>query len=89
LHDDEETVDSLWVRPAEALRMQAAGQLMMMPPTVSNLRFLEPHPTAAAALAAGAAIDRPPCILPKLRRDAEGRLVGVALPGDADYDELE
>ena len=88
LHDDKETVHSLWVRPAEALRMQAAGELMMMPPTMANLRFLEPHPTAAAALAAGAAIEEPPCILPKLRRDGDGRLVGVSMPGDDDYDEL-
>jgi 8-oxo-dGTP pyrophosphatase MutT (NUDIX family) len=88
LHDDKETVDSLWVRPAEALRMQAAGELMMMPPTMVNLRFLELHPTAAAALAAGAAIEQPPCILPKLRKDNDGRIVGVAMPGDADYDDL-
>jgi hypothetical protein len=69
-------------------RMQAAGELMMMPPTMANLRFLEPHATAADALAAGAAIERPPCMLPKLRRDADGRIVGVAMPGDADYDDL-
>ena len=88
LHDDKETVDSLWVRPAEALRMQADGELMMMPTTMANLRFLDPHPTAAAALAAGAAIEQPPCILPKIRRDADGRIVGVAMPGDSDYDAL-
>ena len=68
--------------------MQAAGDLMMMPPTMANLRFLEPHPSAAAALAAGAEIERPPCVLPKLRRDADGRLVGIAMPGDPDYDTL-
>lgn len=88
LHDDKETVHSLWVRPGEALRMQASGELTMMPPTMANLRLLEPHPTAAAALAAGAAIERPPCILPKLRRDDDGRIVGVAMPGDPDYDDL-
>ena len=88
LHDDKETVDSLWVRPEDALRLQAAGELMMMPPTMANLRFLEPHPTAAAALEAGAAIDRPPRILPKIRRDADGRIVGVAMPADVDYDDL-
>ena len=88
LHDEVETVESLWVRPGEALRMQEAGELMMMPPTIANLRFLEPHSTAAAALAAGAAVEHPPCVLPKIRRDAEGRIVGVAMPGDADYDEL-
>ena len=89
LHDDHETVDSLWVRPADALRMQQAGELMMMPPTVTNLRFLLPHASAADALAAGAAVDRPVCILPKLRRDDGGRVVGVAMPGDADYDDLD
>ena len=88
LHDDKETVDSLWVRPAEALRMQAAGELTMMPPTMANLRFLEPHPTADAALAAGAAVERPPTILPKIRRDTDGRIVGVAMPTDPDYDRL-
>jgi len=88
LHDDKETVESLWVRPADALRMQADGELMMMPPTMANLRFLEPHTTAASALAAGAAIEQPPCILPKMRRDAEGRIVGIAMPADPDYDDL-
>ena len=89
LHDDKETVESLWVRPSEALRMQAAGELMMMPPTMANLRFLEPHATAAAALAAAARVENPPCVLPKIRRDAVGRITGVAMPGDADYDDLD
>jgi 8-oxo-dGTP pyrophosphatase MutT (NUDIX family) len=89
LHDERETVDSIWVRPAEALRMQQAGELMMMPPTMANLRFLAPHATAAAALAAGAAVDRPVCTLPKLRRDDAGRVIGVSMPGDADYDDLD
>ena len=88
VHDDKETVDSLWVRPAEALRMQADGELMMMPPTMVNLRFLEPHVNTASALAAAAAVEQPPCVLPKIRRDADGRITGVAMPGDADYDDL-
>lgn len=89
LHDDQETVASRWVRPSEALAMQADGELMMMPPTMVNLRFLEPHRDAASALAAGAAVEQPPCTLPKLRRDADGRVTGVAMPGDADYDALD
>jgi len=88
LHDEKETVESLWIRPAEALRMQAAGELMMMPPTMANLRFLEPHRDAAAALGAAALVENPPCVLPKIRRDAAGRITGVAMPGDADYDDL-
>jgi 8-oxo-dGTP pyrophosphatase MutT (NUDIX family) len=89
LHDDKETVDSLWVRPSEALRLQDAGELMMMPPTMANLRFLAPHASAAEALAAAAAVENPPCVLPRIRRDADGRIAGVAMPGDPDYDELD
>lgn len=88
LHDDSETIDSLWVRPADALRMHVDGELTMMPPTVVNLHFLEPHRSAASALAAGAAVGRPGCTQPRLRRDADGRVIGVALPGDDDFDGL-
>ncbi len=88
LHDDKETVDSLWVHPSEALRSQAQGELAMMPPTVANLRFLEPHDTAGDALAAAARIVDPPRIEPRLRRDAGGRITGVAMPADPDYPTL-
>ncbi len=85
LHDDKETVDSRWVRPGEALRLQSAGELMMMPPTMANLAFLAPHATAHAAVAAAAAVVDPPRILPKLRRGPNGAVIGVAMPGDPDY----
>ena len=88
IHDDKETVESLWVRPAEALRMQAAGELMMLPPTVVNLQFLAGHDTAAAAVAGGEA-EPPSLILPRLRRNEEGRIIGVAMPGDPDFDSIE
>lgn len=64
-HDDQETVDSGWVRPATALRQAAAGELTMMPPTIANLRFLAQRANAASAVAAGAAIQHPPCIEPR------------------------
>jgi hypothetical protein len=60
----------------------------MMPPTIANLRFLEPHPSARVALAAGAAVAEPPCILPKVRIDPDGAIVGLAMPGDPDYSDL-
>ncbi len=88
LHDDKETVDSLWVRPAEALRMEAEGELTMMPPTIANLHFLSPHACADEALAAGAEVGEPTCILPKVRVDEDGRVVGLAMPGDRGYDDL-
>ncbi|MGB8862357.1 MAG: NUDIX domain-containing protein [Ilumatobacteraceae bacterium] len=88
-HDDNETVESMWVRPADALAKWAAAELQLMPPTVTNLRFLGEHETVAAAMNAAWAVGTPSCILPKIRLDAEGRLVGVAMPDDPDYDTLD
>lgn len=88
-HDDNETVESMWVRPADALARHAAGELMLMPPTVTNLQFLAQHSTVAAAMAAGWAVGTPMCIMPKIRLDEAGRLVGIAMPGDPDYDTLD
>jgi hypothetical protein len=32
-------------------------------------------------------VGTPPCILPKIRV-VDGRMAGIAMPGDADYDSL-
>jgi 8-oxo-dGTP pyrophosphatase MutT (NUDIX family) len=85
LHDDRETIDSLWVSPREALDRCERGELAMIPPTISNLEFLLPHWTTADALAAAQRVGTPVTVLPKLRTDAEGRVVGIILPGDPDY----
>ncbi len=87
-HDDNETVASMWVRPADALSRFAAGELQLMPPTVANLSFLDACATVDAAMEASRAIGTPPCILPKLRI-IDGRMAGIALPGDPDYDSLD
>jgi 8-oxo-dGTP pyrophosphatase MutT (NUDIX family) len=89
LHDDHETIDSAWVRPAEALDRCLAGELGLLPPTIANLRFLEPHPTADAVMAAASALGTPPAILPKLLLDDQGRFVDVVLPDDARYADLD
>ena len=88
LHDDKETVESSWVRPQAALDLHAAGELMMMPPTIKNLGWLGQFTTAADVVAAGRAIVDPPTTLPKVRTDADGNIVGVAMPGDSDYHAL-
>ncbi len=89
LHDDRETVDSLWVRPAEALAMFEDERLTMMPPTILNL-------APARGLPLGRRRPRrrrprpigPPPIQPHLRFDANGRVTGVSLPWDDDYEAL-
>jgi 8-oxo-dGTP pyrophosphatase MutT (NUDIX family) len=88
LHDDGETIDSFWVSPVEALERKGHGDLALMPPTIANLEFIAPHATTESAVAAAAAVGVPRTILPKLRLDADGRLIGVAMPDDPDYDSL-
>lgn len=88
-HDDSETVASEWIRPAVALQRSTDGEMMLMPPTLSMLNFLAPHPTSAAAMHAAHQIGDPQTVLPKVRVDAEGKVVGIALPGDDDYDLLD
>ena len=85
LHDDNETIASLWVSPIEALERHARGDLAMISPTTSNLQFLAPHGTTTDALNAAKKIGTPTAILPKLKTDAEGKVIGIAMPGDADY----
>ena len=87
LHDDKETIASLWVRPADALRMWSDGELQMFPPTVASLRFLEPHQTAADAVAASRAVGIPPVVAPRVVLDADGRVVGIRRPGEDGFDE--
>jgi 8-oxo-dGTP pyrophosphatase MutT (NUDIX family) len=87
VHDDAELVHSMWVRPADAVGRAEAGELLMMPPTVANLRFVAECADAHAALAIADAVGTPPRILPKLRPSADGSRQ-VSLPGDHDYDDL-
>jgi 8-oxo-dGTP pyrophosphatase MutT (NUDIX family) len=88
VHDDSETIASLWVHPSEALERQAAGELMMMPPTITNLKMLATFTSVEHAMEVAHGMPTPECVLPKIRRNAEGGIAGVAMPGDADYDSL-
>jgi len=85
LHDDNETIASLWVAPIEALAMHKRGELAMIPPTTSNLEFLVPHATADKALQAAKKIGMPTTILPQIKTNADGKVIGISMPGDADY----
>ena len=84
-HDESETVDSRWVAPAEALAQAAAGDLLLMPPTVAQLRFLAGCPDVTGALARADAAGPPACIMPTLEHDAGGRLLGVRLDDGTFY----
>lgn len=87
-HDHGETVDSRWVRPADALREVESGTLTMMPPTIVNLQFLEGCADAAEAMAKADRAAPPVCVQPRIRRDAAGAIVDFAMPDDPGYDSL-
>lgn len=88
LHDERETVESRWLRPAAALDEMAAGERVMLPPTVATLQWLSPCNDVMSALDAARALPPPPRIEPRLRFDPSGHLIGVSMPGEPDYDQL-
>ena len=85
LHDSQETIASLWVRPQDALDKLARGDLAMFPPTSENLKFLANFKTTAEVLAAAKKVSNPVAILPRLRTNSDGKVIGVLMPGDPDY----
>jgi 8-oxo-dGTP pyrophosphatase MutT (NUDIX family) len=88
LHDDKETVASLWVTPTDALSKARRGELAMIPPTIANLEFLAAHRSSSQAISAAQKIGVPTPILPKLRYDGDGRVIGIVFPDDPGYAEL-
>lgn len=81
LHDGAETVESLWIRPADALDRFAAGEFGMFPPTVAVLAWLAASDTTDQAMEAGAAVGIPPTIRPEDQFDGSGELLKVEWRG--------
>jgi len=86
LHDDIETIASLWVRPVEALRMWNARELNMFPPTAVSMKRLATFATAAEALAEAAAQLRPEQRLPRLVLGPNEEFIDVILPNQDGYE---
>jgi hypothetical protein len=57
----------------------------MFPPTSENLKFLAQYATTAEVLAAAAKVSNPVAILPRLRTNSDGKVIGVLMPGDPEY----
>jgi 8-oxo-dGTP pyrophosphatase MutT (NUDIX family) len=82
MHDNQETIAHVWIRPEEALDAQARERLGLRFPTIRTLEEFAGHATASGLVAALASrrVVRP--LLPRFTRD--GRQV---LPGEPGYDE--
>ena len=86
LHDSRETIAGLWTRPADALARYAAGELDLILPTIRNLEAIGRFERSEDLLAAAAAIESVPAMLPRVVRDGHG--MRIVLPGDPLYDRL-
>lgn len=85
VHDASETVDSLWIGPAEALARHREGSLDLIFPTIRNLEALCRFETVEAVMSAARLAGTVPAMLPRISLNGEG--VRILLPGDAGYAE--
>lgn len=85
LHDSHETIASLWINPKTALEKLRSGELAMFPPTSENLKFLAAHKTTADVLTAAKKVANPVAILPRLRTNSDGKVIGIIMPDHPDY----
>lgn len=87
--DAGETTTLAWVHPPAALAAHERGGFRMEFATVRTVESLRPFADsgAVALLAHAAALTDLPPVHPRLQLDAQGRPVGVLLPGQPGYDE--
>ena len=80
--DGEECIDLGWFTPQGALDAHAAGEIMLVFPTIKHLEQLGGFPTSDALLAHARGRDVEPV---EPRVVLEGEVARVLLPGDAGY----
>ncbi len=84
-HDDGETIATIWIRPDDALGRFEAGEIELLPPTVSNLKSLARHSSTDQVLAWARAVTDVPTVLPIVLME-DGRLL-ILRPGDEGYEQ--
>lgn len=72
VHDEVETIDHMWVTPADALARHDAGEIELVFPTVWNLRLLARYATMAELVASMSNLQAVPTIRPELVVDDQG-----------------
>ena len=85
LHDDRETIANTWINPQDAMDRCDRGEFEMIMPTIKNLEAIARFERSDDLLAAAAAIESVPAILPRLANDGNG--VRILLPGDPGYED--
>ena len=85
-HDNSETVDHVWIQPAEALERHRRGELQLVFPTIKTLESIAGFSTAAALMEFARSPRKMPLMAPRAATTREGRKVLV--PGDYAYAEV-
>jgi 8-oxo-dGTP pyrophosphatase MutT (NUDIX family) len=85
LHDDGETIATVWLRPADALDRSRLGELDLLPPTLANLKTVGRFATTAELLDAAATMVEMPAMEAVVATEA-GEFK-VLRPGDDGYDD--
>ena len=85
-HDNSETVDHLWIQPAEALERHRRGDLQLVFPTIKTLESIAGFNTAAALMEFARSPRKMPLMAPRTATTSEGKKVLV--PGDFAYAEV-
>ena len=81
-HDETETVDSAWLRPAEALDRYSRGEIQLAPPTFRTLEDMAAFDSADSLLS-GMVPARVPTIMPRF--DSIDGTMTMFMPGDPLY----
>jgi len=82
VHDNEETIESVWVRPREGVERYLKGTFKMLTPTIHTLRLFAEHETALALIDALRALPEVPTIAPRIGKN--GRRI---MPGEPGYED--
>lgn len=72
-HDEIETIEHMWVSPADALAQKEGGTIELLFPTVWNLRLLTRYATSAELIASVSSFGVIPTIEPTQVFDEQGR----------------
>ena len=83
VHDGHESVDSVWIRPQDALADAASGKRTIIFPTLRNIAKLAHSTTAEDAIAA-AAVSPTVTVLPRIEKRSDGTY--LCIPEEAGYD---
>lgn len=78
-HDNREAIESLWIRPRDALQQYWAGGIALAPPQIMTLAHLSHYPTVGQLLAVRQKCG-PALIAPEPFESGDGRI--VCYPGD-------